>query len=425
MLILFAAIIISISLIKLAPSAAVQPEKSNPVLITSVKLASANNVPNLLLYGKAESSRHVNLSSKVNAKVVGISAEEGMRVKAGSILMQLDTTDVMHELTKAEHYVQENKSLLRQGEFNLSKDQLAIKKESEILSLQKKRFERANTLIEKNQGLISQQQLDADRTAFLQAKIQFDAKNNVLKILQHNVNLLTARLGVAKVTLQQLQEQLNDCIIKTPVDGIVTKLHVAQHEEVRLGQTLIDVLPTDQIEVRALIPNSNIAQLNQLVDSDVSIKAEATLPNNQQLGLKLHYLTSIIKPGSIGREAIFKTIKAHDALADGEHMTLLVDLAKVPNSFKIPAKALYRNYDLDGKEGSYIYKIKENKLQRVEVEQLGYVFNHNKITFVVIKPKLNSDLQSNDFILAQQLPNAMSGLLVKMASPVTGGKVNG
>lgn len=415
--ILIASIIISVSLYYFAPTTPVKLEEKQPVLIRAKKIELQDYDPNILLHGQAVSARKVSLISKVSTTVSEIKKEEGEQVKKGEVLIQLDDKHAKRALKKAEHQVTEGKISLEQGVSNLAHDESALKNEQKIYDLKKNQFENTKKLYNSEKGLVSKREYDQELSSLIQAEKQLNARQAAVTVLRSQIELLKARLSQLKLAQEEANDVVKDCQIIAPFSGVVTKLYVANYEEVTVGQRLVDELPVGHTEVRVLMPNSALPVIRQAFVAGKVIKAQAESINKTQTDLKLKYLSAKINPGQLGREAIFSTIKPSKTvpMADGQFLKLLVRLPIITDCYRVPLPSVYNESTLSGGNNSFIYKILKNRLKKVSVKIVGSVYNMHQMTAKLVQPTRQKDLMSGDFILSNRVPNAINGLLVKQA----------
>lgn len=90
-------------------------------------------------------------------------------------------------------------------------------------------------------------------------------------------------LAVAKAQLKTLQTQIDDAILKSPIDGIISKRYVKPGESVGLGQNVFELIQVNQVKLVVGVPESKIFRM---IGSDVdtqSLKAYVTLIGQQRL----------------------------------------------------------------------------------------------------------------------------------------------
>ncbi len=77
------------------------------------------------------------------------------------------------------------------------------------------------------------------------------------------VELNRAELQVAKGELAAVRSQLKYCQLKAPFDGAITMRVVEPHQFVAEGETMLELVSKDSLEVRMLMPSTSLAWLRE------------------------------------------------------------------------------------------------------------------------------------------------------------------
>ena len=412
--IIIVALLVIMSLRLFSPDTPTKVDEPQPVVITTLAIKKGDYHPSVLLYGTVDSAKEVTLKSQVAARVERLPVEEGQSIKQGDVLVQLDPHDQKLAVAQNSARLGESQALMKQGELNLNHERATSTDQKALLDLHKASYERIKKLFKEKIGGVSLNQLQSEEKIYLQSKMAYAAQQKSIRQLQQQQRVLIHRVEQAQVSLTLAEKRLKDCTVVAPFNGSVGTIHVAQHEEVTIGQPLVDELPSGQVQMRALLPNSVSDSVHQLMRRKAVIKASAytMLESMQPISLTMIAVSHTVKPGLVGREAIFKTNNPSQ-LANGQHVNIKMQLPAVENSFKVPLSGLYTDYDLSGNSVTYIYKINAQRLQKVKVTTLGRLYSLNDATSVLVQPSKPAQLKSGDQVLAMQLPNAIDGLLVK------------
>lgn len=89
-------------------------------------------------------------------------------------------------------------------------------------------------------------------------------------------------LAVAQAQLKTLQTQIDDSLLKSPVDGIISKRFVKPGESVGLGQNVFELIQVNQVKLVVGVPESKIFRMiGEDIDTQ-SLKAYVTLIGQQR-----------------------------------------------------------------------------------------------------------------------------------------------
>lgn len=155
--------------------------------------------------GELEPQQQVQISATTPGEVVRVEVVEGQRVERGQFLLQLDPVP-----TQASASGQAAAVAAAQAELQSTEAQLELAREQ---------FERARTLAE--QELIPQTELDSARTDLRAREAAVSAARN--RVAQAQAGLRGARHEVGRVT------------IRSPFDGVVTRVNVEPGEVAVIG----------------------------------------------------------------------------------------------------------------------------------------------------------------------------------------------
>lgn len=357
-------------------------EKSWPV--RSIQAEPQAHTPTLRLYGQITAPRSSTLTAALSADVNDVRVLEGQAVKKGELLVQLDDREANLALQQAQANLTIEKA--RQAE-----DHRALKSEQELLKLTERNLGRIQSLIDRKLG--SDAQLDnARQNVTIQ---QFSVNNRKLAIAQHDARMqqITAQLERAKLDVDRT-------LIFAPYDGYITRVVIARGDRTVPGQGILQLFDSSLLEIRAQIPNGHINNLRSALAAEQNPVARVQI-GTQTLTAQLNRLAAISNAETAGLDGFFRLDKPV-VLADGQRVTLLLDLPTVDNSIPVPFEAIYNL--------NRIYQITDNRLYGLEVETLGEVQLDDGSTQILIRsPRLESGAQ----ILTTQLPNAIDGLLVQ------------
>jgi len=193
-----------------------QPEIIRPVVtIVAPERGAARE---RVFSGTAKAAVKTLLSFRVSGEIRALSVKQGMALKTGDLIAQLDPTD--YELQ-----VKQNEAELAQAEASLEQAEAD--------------YERLRQLYESKNA--SKSELDSQQAAY---KLSRASRDGALKGLE--------------LAIQQLEY----CTLKAPVDGAVASVSAEAHETVSGGQTIATMTSGDTIEMELGIPESLIGYIN-------------------------------------------------------------------------------------------------------------------------------------------------------------------
>lgn len=182
------------------------------------------------------------VNSKLSAKVISISFENGQYVNAGDALITLDDQDIRNNIKVSE-------SQLKVTEQQLSSAEVSLKKLKLNLDDVQRNYDRQKALYEKE--AISQVDFIAAEKSLNSAQADYEAGN---------VSIQTAKANIEaqKVSLANLQDSLNNTVIKAPISGVITGKNVSIGQMVSPGTALATINNISAVYAKIQVPEDKI-----------------------------------------------------------------------------------------------------------------------------------------------------------------------
>ncbi len=240
-----------------------QENQALPVFIESVTFGDLQRT--ISAPGSIEPKRLIKISSQVSAKVLALPFEEGQRVKAGDVVIRLDPQDLVAALDSAKAGLDGQEASLGGAEAALINARL--------------NYERFQQLIET--GDATKAELDAAQASYLQAK-------SAREVLTHQIEQ-------AKAQIERAQKDLDNTIITSPIDGIITALNTEVGETVIVGtinnpgSIIMEIADLSEMLLKASVDEANIAPVEVGQSARIFINAYTDREYKgviQRIGLK-------------------------------------------------------------------------------------------------------------------------------------------
>ena len=205
----------------------------------------------------------VSITAQTPGTVVSINADDGMRVKAGQVLVQLDPNDAKVAFEQAEASLAATVRQVR-GLYS-SADTAAADIASREVALKQARAD-----VARRRGLVASGAVSSEELAHAQA--QLDAAEAALSAsrgqLARSRALIDAttvasqpQVQAAAAQLRQAWLNLQRAAIVAPIDGYVAKRSVQLGQRVQPGGALMAVIPLDQVWVDANFKETQLRDL--------------------------------------------------------------------------------------------------------------------------------------------------------------------
>jgi HlyD family secretion protein len=233
--------------------------------------------PGLIVASGHVEATEVLVSTKVPGTIESLSVDEGHVVAAGQELARIDTTDTLLALAaaQADRALAESELRLRLAgsrveDVREAKAQVA--RSEADLSGARKDLDRMEGLLASGSGTTKARE-DA-RTRHDLAGAALDAARERLKRLEagfrtEEKDAARARLEAASARVAQLEQQLRDAVVASPVDGVVTEKLAEKGELAARGTALVNVTDLGHAWLNAYVSEPDLARLRLGQEAEV------------------------------------------------------------------------------------------------------------------------------------------------------------
>ena len=308
----------------------------------------------------------VNLSPKIAGQLAELFVEQGDRITKGEIIARMDNRSIQTQVSQAQANLlnaQANLQRLQAGsrteEIASAQARLAAAKARANLSAS--RLQRNQDLA--NQGVISRDRLDellSDQRATLANVAELQRQLDQLQNGTRPEDLAQAQAQVkeAQARLNAAQVQLDDTIIRSPFDGIITQKFsnvgafvtpTTSASSVGSGSSTSIVAAASGLEVLAKVPEVDISQIK--VGQSVEIVADAFPDQVFQGEVKRIAPEAIIEQNVTSFQVRVRLISGLESLRSGMNTDLVFLGAKISNALVVPTVAIATE---KGQTGVYI-----------------------------------------------------------------------
>lgn len=309
--------------------------------------------------GLVEPRTKVEISAQVSARIVALPFEEGDIVRAGEVVVRLDSEDLTARLEAARARLK-----AQEARFRGSKADLAV-----ALSDFGRKRELHDT------GDISD--------------VAYEQSENRYNQAVASVEMATADVEIARAQIIEAERNLANAVISSPIDGVITTLNAEVGELVvvgtlnNAGSIILEIADLSDMLLMARVDESNIAEVRAAQEATVYVNAYRDEPffgAVERVGLERRRWTD----GTYYYEAEIKLQDNPDRpLLSGLSATAEITVQELRDVLVVPSQAvLDRRIDelpkptVDGAEGivdkrktfaSVVYVIEEGKAKAVPV----------------------------------------------------------
>lgn len=205
-------------------------------------------------------STEIIVSSEAIGKILALDVSEGDKVSKGQVIGLIDSTQLHFSRLQLEA----SKVTVASGKPDIEAQIEAIEREIEKQEREKERIER---LLEGD--VATQKQLDDIESAILVLKARLRSQKSSLS---NSANSVDAQGMALDVQIAQLDDQIDKCRIKAPIDGTVLVKYAEPGEVTAMGKALFKVADMEHMNLKAYVTADQLVRLK--VGQQVEVLAE-------------------------------------------------------------------------------------------------------------------------------------------------------
>jgi HlyD family secretion protein len=354
--------------------------------------------PSITLYGRIESPEQLKAAAPGGGIVEKVFVRNGDSVKQGQQLVIMDRRDFAAALLQAKADLRDIDNQIVELKIRHQSNLASLGTERELLGLADAEVQRLLKL--KKQNLSADTAINSARSEMERRRLAVTSRKLDVDSYPAKLQILMARRDHARAELDQARLAMARSEVSAPFDAIISEVEVAAGDRVSLGQMLISMFPVNTLEIRAHLPINYIKSV-QLAIAEGQ-KLDASVADRDDLG-RFTVIRLAGEAEATGIDVYFAIGAVPAQLRPGELLPLSLKLPLESGVFAVPYQAIYGN--------SRIYRVAEDRLQAVDVRSIGQAKTANGQIQVLIR---SDDIDSGDLIAVTHLPNAVSGLKVKV-----------
>jgi len=395
------AIVIAATLFISRPNATIRDSEEKSWIVSVVDAKPENISPQITIYGKVESPYMTRMTAAISADVEEVPVKEGQQVQQGQTLIKLSSADYQLQLKQRKAELADIKAQINSEQDRYKSDQQALKHEKVLLELAQKELERTRSL--KRDNLSTQARIDEAEQIVVKQRLAVNSR--ALSVDDHEARLaqLKARATRAEALRDLAALDVKRAAITAPFSGKITSVNVSPGDRAKIGDALIEIYDQDTLEIRAQIPTQYESTIHQAMSAGIEVSGFGTV-NTQIFPVTLDRISGKITLGSGGLDGLFRIDNLTDQLQVGRTLELKMSLPPVTDVIALPREAIYGS--------DRIYRLVEERMSALSVQRIGEIQGKDGANYVIVK---SPAIKPGDKIITTQLPNAIDGLLVKVA----------
>lgn len=200
------------------------------------------------------------ISSKILGRISHIYFEEGDTVNKGTLVAELDSTELHAQKMQAIATLEQSKVGKLQSEAKLAYDEENTKVLEISTAKAKEDYLRAK---EQYKGdVITKEQYDHMQKAWEIAKAQLAAGKTQLDVSRALINSATAAIETTKAQIEVISAQLRNTHLYAPIDGVVAKKWLLNGDVTQPGQSVLTITNTHKLWVEVYLEETKLAGLH-------------------------------------------------------------------------------------------------------------------------------------------------------------------
>lgn len=179
----------------------------------------------------------------------------------------------------------------------------------------------------------------------------------------YDISLAEAKIRQAQAMLENSKKQIENSIIKAPIDGTITKINFEASEQVSPGQPAILMLGTNNFEIEVLISEADIANIKLNDRADVTLDA---FGDDKKFPGSVYF----IEPAeTIIQDVVYYKVKVQfepgsENVRSGMTANVIIVTAEKDDALIIPQRAII---DKNG-QGKFVRVLEGNNMVEVKTE---------------------------------------------------------
>lgn len=322
-----------------APKYGMQPM---PVRVASARLGDLRKMRDYLAV--VEPIRVADVSARVTASVEKVLRDENEWVKAGDVLVTLDSRQI-------EESIAAMKAQVEQTQADLASNQATVDSLVKTVAYWDREAERDKALTDKGAIPGAQAEGTADKANEARGKLAAAQQKS-------------AAIGRAVESLQRKQAELETtldyCTIRSPFEGIISHRRVDPGDLAVPGKSLMVVEDRSQLKLAFDVPQQDLPEVRE----GLAVEYSAARQNRE---VTLSHLFPSLNTARMLRAEVYLSGRDVDGLSSGAYVPLRVVLGNDKDVTLVPGTAVVESPD----GHAYVFVVRDHHLEAQSVNLLG------------------------------------------------------
>ena len=390
--------LIAFMFLRPAPQAEKAVNRAPVATVTTYMVAQMPIKQTISASGTVAAVDPIDIGSEVSGlKVEALYADEGQYVGRGQVLARLNSSVLQAQLQREQARLQGAmasyqksrqpnrvedirglRAALLQAQAAVSQEQANLQRAETNLNNLKQTAQRYSML--RSEGAISAQEADDRQSAARMAESEVNAARDRAEAAKFSATQARERLQLAeaggrrediamsasevgqiRATIQQIEAQIAQTVIRAPDDGLITKRDVELGEITGVGQPMFSMARGNQLEVRVLVPEVDLPRVQPGNPASIVPAASDLRP----VQASVRQISPLVDPQT-RMGTVYVQVPASSGLKQGMFVRTLFETGSKP-SLAVPTKAV-----ISDSEGKVVFVVEGDQARR-RVVQLGTI----------------------------------------------------
>jgi HlyD family secretion protein len=227
--------------------------------------------------GKIQPKTQVNISANTTGRVTRLAVDEGQRVKTGQFLLEIDPRSLQGQLQRGEASVAAAQSSLLQSRTSVEQARTNVEQAQAQLELARQTLKRQQDLWK--DGLTTKQDLEKAENDVKIRETDLRARESDVKSRQQAIQTSEEQIKQEQASLATTRYSLNQVIMTSPIDGLVTRRNIEQGETAVMGTmnnagtVLLTIADMSVLDAEVEVDETDIPDVNLGQQAKVTIDA--------------------------------------------------------------------------------------------------------------------------------------------------------
>lgn len=368
---------IGVLLVILLIVAFVGGSKKDIVSVQTEKVEKRTITQTVAATGKINPEFKVAINPEVTGEIIQLPVKEGDRVKKGDLLIRIKGDQYVAQKERMEANLLSAKASLKMREAELTKIELDYNRVQELHS----------------KGLASDSEMEAAKSNYLSIKASYQAAE--------------ANVSQSQASLREIMDQISKTSIRSPMDGVVTKLNVELGERVfgagfTMGSDIMTISDLRNIEAVVDVDENDVVLVS--IGDTAKIKVDA-FKDQEFIGIVSEIGNSANTSGLgtqnevVNFEVKIKLIDPKNELRPGMSCTSDIQTETIANILSVPIQSVTTRTGVptdgeikEGEGGDEFQQVKEVKKEKInKVNEVVFIIKNGKAKMVDVETSLSDD----------------------------------